>query len=101
MGNRIVAVGLIGLSMALLTSCAGLRVTFIERPGGYPASQAARDRELMSEEYERKKQEKHEERVDELSRAYEEFLKSQGTIVPPAEEAEQSAVKIKDDTDNL
>jgi hypothetical protein len=82
MNKRITAATLSGLSLVLLTGCAELSAMYV-----------ARDMKKASDEHE---QEKHEERVEELNKEYEEFLKSQGKAGTDDEESEQSIVIMKD-----
>lgn len=67
MRKRITVAFLLGLSLAWCTGCA---------PWVNDAIHLAEDVKKTSDEY---KQEKHEERVEELNREYEEFLRSQET----------------------
>ncbi len=85
--KRIAAAILFGLSIALSSGCA---------PWVNDAIHLARDVKNTSDEY---KQEKHEERVEELDQEYKEFLKSQGKPGTDDEEPEQSIVIMKDDID--
>ena len=87
MNKRIAAAIVFGLSIALLSGCA---------PWVNDAIDLAQDVKKTSDEYE---QEKHEERVEELNREYEEFLKSTGKPGTDDEESEQSIVIMKDDID--
>ena len=88
MNTRIATAILFGLSIGLLSGCA---------PWVNDAIDLAQDVKKTSDEYE---QEKHEERVEELNREYEEFLQSQGEVETDKEEAEQSIVIMKEDIDN-
>ena len=87
MHKRTAAATLFGLSIALLSGCA---------PWVNDAIHLAEDVKKTSDEY---KQEKHEERVEELNQEYEEFLKSPGKPGTDDEESEQSIVIMKDDID--
>jgi len=84
MKKRIAAATLSGLSIILLSGCIGL----------FESVYVARDAKKTSDEYE---QEKHEERVEDLNKEYEEFVKSQGEAGADDEESEQSIVIMKDD----
>ena len=72
------------LSIVLMSGCTGLSV----------AIYLTRDVKETSDEYE---QEKHEERVDQLNKEYEEFLKSQDAAGGDDAESDQSIVIIKDE----
>ena len=84
MNKRIAAATLSGLSIFLLSGCTGL----------FEAAHVARDVKKTSDEYE---QEKHEERVEDLDKEYEAFVKSQGEAGTDNDESEQSIVIMKGD----
>jgi len=88
MNTRIATAILFGLSTGLLSGCA---------PWVNDVIHLAEDVKETSDEYE---QEKHEERVEELNREYEEFLESQGEFETDKDEAEQSIVIMKEDIEN-
>lgn len=81
------------LSCFLLASCATVRDSVVDHVAGFPASQVASDVKSTSDEYEKEKQE---ERVENLNREYEEFLRSrEAANVQP--ESKQSVVIKQDD----
>jgi len=89
MRERLAFTTLLGLGSLLLTSCAWVRDGVIDQVAGFPASQVISDVKSTSDEYE---QEKHEERAEELSREYEEFLRSRDTVGTEQKATEQSVV---------
>ena len=82
MNKRITAATLSGLSIVLLSGCAELSAMYV-----------ARDMKKTSDEHE---QVKHEERVEEFNKEYEEILKSREKAGTDDEESEQSIVIMKD-----
>ena len=82
--KKTAAFAISALSVVLLSGCAAL----------FDGMYLARDVKKTSDEY---RQEKHEERVDELNTEYQEFLESQGRAESDDKESEQSVVIVKDD----
>jgi len=89
--RAIVVSGLLGLA-----GCGWMAGGVLDQVAGIPVSDVISDVKTTSDEY---AQEKHEERVDELSQDYEEFLRSRDTIEGAEKEAEQSIV-IQQQNDN-
>lgn len=83
-------------SLFLLAGCGWMGGQVLDNVAGMPASDVISDVKKTSGEY---GQEKHEERVEELNREYEEFLRSRDTFGTEEEEAEQSVV-IQQPNDN-
>ncbi len=73
----------------VLTGCTWLTEQVVDHKAGFPASEIASDVKKTSDEYE---EEKHRERVEELSRDYEEFLRSQETLGDSEDTAQQSVI---------
>jgi hypothetical protein len=89
MSTRIAIAILFGLGTGLLSGCA---------PWVNDVIHLAEDVKKTSDEYE---QEKHEERVDELNREYEEFLRSKDEVNTKDEEpAESIVITDKDNKGN-
>lgn len=72
-----------------VAGCGWMAGGVLDQVAGIPVSNVISDVKTTSDEY---AQEKHEERVDELSREYEEFLRSRDTIEGAEKETEQSIV---------
>ena len=87
MNSSVAAAILFSMSIASLSGCA---------PWVNDAIRLAEDVKKTSDEY---KQEKHEERVQELNEEYEEFLKSQGKPETDNDKSEQPIVITNDTVD--
>ena len=95
---KLTTVILISAGCMLLASCAGLRDSAVDQAAGFPASVVISDVTSTSKEY---AEEKHQERAEELSNEYEEFLRSQEDSDVREEEQQRSVVmKRKDDEYN-
>lgn len=81
----------------LFAGCGWMGSELIDHAAGIPVSDVISDVKETSGEY---GQEKHEERVEELSREYEEFLRSRDTVVTQEEAIEQSVVIQQQDNSN-
>ncbi len=88
---------LFGLSFFFLASCSWTRDQVVDHAAGFPASHVISDVKSTSDEY---KQEKHEERVEELNSDYEAFLRSQETVAAGEEAAEQSVIIKQENNEN-
>ena len=73
----------------VLTGCTWVTEQVVDNKAGFPATEIASDMKKTSDEYE---EEQHRERVEELSRDYEEFLRSQEALSDSEETAEQSVI---------
>ena len=81
----------------LLAGCGWMGGALIDNAAGIPVSDMISDVKETADEY---GQEKQEERVDELSREYEEFLRSRDTVVTQENATEQSVVIQQQDDSN-
>ena len=88
MKTRFFAAALIGLSIAFISGCS---------PWTNDVLHLAGDMKDTVDEY---NQEQHEERVEELNKEYEEFLKSKDKSETNDDESGQSIMRTKDDTPN-
>ena len=83
-------------SLLVLAGCGWMAEQALDHAAGFPASDVILDVKETSDEYE---QEKHEERVEELNKDYEEFLRSRDAVGTEDEATEQSVV-IQQQNDN-
>lgn len=81
------------LAFFLLAGCAWV----VDQAAGFPASDLISDVKNTSDDI---KEEKHEERVEELNREYEEFLRSREAADDDQETAEQSIIINRDRDQN-
>jgi hypothetical protein len=83
------------LALLLMASCETVRDSAIDQAAGFPASSLIHDVKETSDAYDEQKQN---ESVEELSREYEEFLRSRGAGDEKKQTAEQSVI-IKGNSD--
>ena len=79
----------ITFALLALAGCGWMGKSVVDQAAGFPASNVITDVKATSDEYE---QEKHEERVEELSKEYEEFLRSRDKAGTAEEAAERSVI---------
>jgi hypothetical protein len=78
-----------GLAFLLLVGCATFRDSAIDQAAGLPASSLMRDIKETADDDEEQRQD---ERAEELSSEYEEFLRSREAVDASQETAEQSVI---------
>ena len=87
---------LFGIALCLgcvsLVGCSVVRDSVVDQAAGFPASHVISDVASTSSEY---REERRQERVDELDREYQEFIRSRETGEAPAEQ--QSIMLNKDE----
>ena len=92
MQHKATSVLLLLVTASFAIGCAGLRDGIVDSAAGFPASDLAKDVKRTSDEY---NQQRRDENAEELSREYEEFLRSQEGDTD--DEPPRSVVITKDD----